>query len=901
MEKIEQRLTAPDYMSIIQSKAKYVDSNFEANETNLVHPALAAKYGSLAQHKWKHALEIFKTSSYEIFEGIDISDIRQGTLNDCYLLCSIAAVAEFPERIADLFITKKANESGCNVLYVYVNGKRTIITVDEYFPCLPDRDPPVPSFVNPAGNEMWTMLIEKAWAKVNGSFSSIEFGQASEGLHFLTGAPCTLIVHKDVKSIEELWKRLDISDRKNYIMTAGCGGDIPEETVESWGLHKDHAYTLIGVNEVTYNGSQVRLVKLRNPWGKGEWKGDWSDSWTGWTKELKAELNVQEVDDGVFYMSYKEFLTYYKYSTICKWKESYQSNTLTLTNKTKSCIFFDATDDTDGYIGVLPIPERMVKCDFPGYKEPQIRFTIGKIEGNTIRYIGSRNVTSNKKHLKLHLNPGRYVIYILASFLDENIKTFNLHSYTLNPLNFYDANGADEGLAEIYRGLSIANRSKYQAIDPTNGLFSYIDNNEYGAGVIYIKNTSDKIQYEINMELTFNGLKMIYPTEDSTTFKMLLNPGDDAIALTTRTTDGATSSSYDFPVYKMKTVEKAASPTPNATLEKILEFAKGILSGPELLQDVKEGEAEKPPMCPQNHKMKFSFKPFLNEANFECFKCKASGTSGTGRWSCRACKHDLCNTCAAPPQLMCQNGHAMEHTYILEGFGNYACAYCENFRQCKEGLLVCKACQFMVCHNCVRLLYLHVPPPVSKKFTEKSSEITCCANNHPLSFSFLATPDMKYKCSRCSGEKEASTGRWLCFTCNYNICPDCIPSPKPIENAPVGYHFCDKSHPLKFFTNPPSGSGYSCITCGYRRCSLGGIRWCTKCKFARCQRCVAFDPANKNFDKKGHPLIKMFTNEENEILFRCDKCSVSKSSREYHYNCAICNVYICEKCSTAPA
>jgi calpain-15 len=32
----------------------------------------------------------------------------------------------------------------------------------------------------------------------------------------------------------------------------------------------------------------VRLMKLRNPWGnKGEWNGDWSDKSEKWTPELK--------------------------------------------------------------------------------------------------------------------------------------------------------------------------------------------------------------------------------------------------------------------------------------------------------------------------------------------------------------------------------------------------------------------------------------------------------------------------------------------------------------------------------------------------------------------------------------------------------------------------------------
>ena len=40
-----------------------------------------------------------------------------------------------------------------------------------------------------------------------------------------------------------------------------------------------------------------KLVKLRNPWGKGEWKGDWSDESYKWTQQLKKELNFVNQDD----------------------------------------------------------------------------------------------------------------------------------------------------------------------------------------------------------------------------------------------------------------------------------------------------------------------------------------------------------------------------------------------------------------------------------------------------------------------------------------------------------------------------------------------------------------------------------------------------------------------------
>ena len=50
------------------------------------------------------------------------------------------------------------------------------------------------------------------------------------------------------------------------------------------GLVDAHAYSLLGVKTVTdNNGASHKVLRVRNPWGKREWKGDWSDSWSGWT------------------------------------------------------------------------------------------------------------------------------------------------------------------------------------------------------------------------------------------------------------------------------------------------------------------------------------------------------------------------------------------------------------------------------------------------------------------------------------------------------------------------------------------------------------------------------------------------------------------------------------------
>ncbi len=43
------------------------------------------------------------------------------------------------------------------------------------------------------------------------------------------------------------------------------------------GLIKGHAYSVTGANVLTVKGKEVKLIRIRNPWGQKEWNGDWSD------------------------------------------------------------------------------------------------------------------------------------------------------------------------------------------------------------------------------------------------------------------------------------------------------------------------------------------------------------------------------------------------------------------------------------------------------------------------------------------------------------------------------------------------------------------------------------------------------------------------------------------------
>lgn len=57
---------------------------------------------------------------------------------------------------------------------------------------------------------------------------------------------------------------------------------------EIMGLIADHAYSILKIRTIQHpSKGEVMLIKLRNPWGKKEWIGEWSDGSSSWTKEIK--------------------------------------------------------------------------------------------------------------------------------------------------------------------------------------------------------------------------------------------------------------------------------------------------------------------------------------------------------------------------------------------------------------------------------------------------------------------------------------------------------------------------------------------------------------------------------------------------------------------------------------
>ena len=156
--------------------------------------------------KWVRAEIALNTKNFQVFyDGISSNDIQQGKLGDCYFLSSVSALTQFPKLITRLFYFKEKSEQNCYGCFLRINGIWQLILIDDFFPVYPSFNNKSYNIVfsSTNSNEIWVMLLEKAWAKVNGNYARIISGEPTEALDILTDAYSYKINLSNIKNDEE--------------------------------------------------------------------------------------------------------------------------------------------------------------------------------------------------------------------------------------------------------------------------------------------------------------------------------------------------------------------------------------------------------------------------------------------------------------------------------------------------------------------------------------------------------------------------------------------------------------------------------------------------------------------------------------------------------------------------
>jgi len=318
------------------------------------------------KYNWCRAEDILSSKNFQVFEeGISPDDILQGSIGDCYFLSAIGSLCKFSRYIDKLFFTKEKTKEHLYGVYIYLNGSWKLVLIDDFLPYSGKHFKKF-AFSASSGKELWVAFLEKAWAKINGSYAKIGCGGSpTEVFDILTEALSEQVPINPIYK-EYIWEAMYESEKKGYIMTAGTSVDIFNLDIEGVGLSAGHAYTVLGVMEIDTGKGIEKVVRLRNPYGNGEFNGDWSDYSNKWTPELRKKYNVIQKDDGDFYMGYDDFLAYFITLGICKLHPGFKTTSLRMT-KTTEC-----------QVTKVTVPKGEVLAYFQLYqKNPRVRLKDG--------------------------------------------------------------------------------------------------------------------------------------------------------------------------------------------------------------------------------------------------------------------------------------------------------------------------------------------------------------------------------------------------------------------------------------------------------------------------------------------------------------------------------------------
>ena len=183
-------------MDIIQKGQPWTDPDFPPALRSLYDPNLDE--GDINKYKsfeWKRFKEIAKSPAM-FRDGIDPNDINQGQLGDCYFLAVLSSLAEFPDRVSALFVTKELNAAGIYLVRFFINGNETPVIVDDHLPCNKNGGL---AFASSRDDEMWVSILEKAWAKLHGTYARTEGGLPCFACSHLVGVPSESFLHDDVE------------------------------------------------------------------------------------------------------------------------------------------------------------------------------------------------------------------------------------------------------------------------------------------------------------------------------------------------------------------------------------------------------------------------------------------------------------------------------------------------------------------------------------------------------------------------------------------------------------------------------------------------------------------------------------------------------------------------------
>ncbi|NXF22206.1 CAN5 protein, partial [Rhodinocichla rosea] len=320
----------------LQQGILFEDPEFPASDESLYYDS-AAK----GKVEWKRPKDLCE-DPHLLVDGMSSHDFHQGKLGNCWFVaaCSCLALRKslwqqvIPDCNEQEWDPKTPRKyAGIFRFRFWRFGEWTEVVVDDLLPTENGRLIYCHSNVR---NEFWSALLEKAYAKLAGSYQALDGGCAAEALVDFTGAVAESInleegkygevISEQMKLFEDLMK---VHKRGGFISCSISSPGRPSEAETGMGLIVGHAYSVTAIRKLrlgeslvlSFKAEKLFMIRLRNPWGKKEWHGAWSDSSKEWKKVSDSErknLGLTVENDGEFWMTFEDWCKNFTDVDICR-------------------------------------------------------------------------------------------------------------------------------------------------------------------------------------------------------------------------------------------------------------------------------------------------------------------------------------------------------------------------------------------------------------------------------------------------------------------------------------------------------------------------------------------------------------------------------------------------------
>ncbi|KAM0362998.1 hypothetical protein ACHAO7_011144 [Fusarium culmorum] len=282
--------------------------------------------------------DIFEQPTF--MEKADGGDVKQGCLDDCWVIAAFSALASIDGGLRRICVAYDMS-IGVYGFVFHRDGEWIYCIIDDklYLKCPEWHAPSVQRDLLEQvdrengeylyrktyqtgskalffaqcrdSNETWAPLLEKAYAKAHGDYTSLAGGWIGECLEDLCGGVTTEILSSDILDVDRFWDEELSTVNQKFLFGASTG--LPRSGRGNRnGISEGHAYVVLDARMLK---SGQRLVKLRNPWGavgktkgNGVWEGPWCDGSKEWTRDAQQELGHEFGNDAIFWMPYEDLI-----------------------------------------------------------------------------------------------------------------------------------------------------------------------------------------------------------------------------------------------------------------------------------------------------------------------------------------------------------------------------------------------------------------------------------------------------------------------------------------------------------------------------------------------------------------------------------------------------------------